>query len=417
MSILVPLLAASLSAAAAPLRLADLLDEARKNNPDLRAAAAQARAASSSVSPAGALEDPMLMVQFWNMPVDLSTVPVMVQLTQPVPLGGKRAARRDTAEAQSRMAKAEAATKARDIEAEVARAYFDLFMAERTLEIDHELEGTLHSLSAAAEARVAAGKSTQVDSLKAESQMLKLEADEETAVADRETASARLIALLSRDPGAPLGSTTIPALLSSLPPEPVLRERALRERPELASLQAALAGANAQLRLADAGRIPDLSVFVGEMHAFRMPGVSDFLFVGVQGNLPIFFGSKNEPRVEAARAQIDFASQGERSMQNRIAAEVAQAHARVRAEERQVELHHRLIPLARQTLESAIASYSAGRIDFLTVLDSERELQMHEMDLAIHLAAYEQRVAELERAVGADLGLAAAAEAGHPESH
>src|SRR6266540_4661341 len=158
---------AGLVLTAAPVRLADLLAEARKNNPELRAAAAQARAAASAVSPAGALDDPMLMVQFWNMPVDLSTVPVMVQLTQPIPLGGKRDARRDAAEAQSRMARADAATKGRDVEAEVAKSYFDLFMADRALEIDGEIERTLRSLAAAAEARVTAGKSDQVDSLKA----------------------------------------------------------------------------------------------------------------------------------------------------------------------------------------------------------------------------------------------------------
>jgi len=407
----------ALALSAAPLRLADVLEEARKNNPEMHAAEAQARAAASSVSPAGVLDDPMLMVQLWNMPVDLSTVPVMVQLTQPLPLGGKRAARRDAAEALSRMAQADMATKARDIEAEVAKAYFDLFMADRTLEIDSEIDHTLHAMLAAANARVAAGRSDQVDALKGEGQILKLEADRQTAGADRTSANARLVALLNREPGALLGGTTIPAILPSLPTEAELRQRALEGRPELASVRATVAGARAQLRLADAERVPDLSLFAAEMHTFRMSGVADFLFAGVQINLPVFSGSKNGPRAAAAEAQIEAASDSERSLQNRIAAEVAQACARVRAEARQVELHHQLIPLARQTLQSAISSYSAGRVDFLTVLDSERELQMHEMDLATHLASYEQRVAELERAVGADLGLAAAAEAGHPESH
>src|SRR5438552_17440947 len=92
--------------APAPLRLADLLREATDRNPDLMAARARATAAASSVSPAAALDDPMLMVQLWNAPVDLSTVPVMVQLTQPLPLGGKRGARRESAEADAEAARA-----------------------------------------------------------------------------------------------------------------------------------------------------------------------------------------------------------------------------------------------------------------------------------------------------------------------
>jgi len=77
-------------AAPPPLRLADLLREAREKNPDLKAATARMRAAQSGVAPAGALDDPMLMVQLWNTPADFSTVPVMVQLSQNLPLGGKR---------------------------------------------------------------------------------------------------------------------------------------------------------------------------------------------------------------------------------------------------------------------------------------------------------------------------------------
>ena len=94
------MLAALLSlvlAAPAPLRLADLLREAREKNPELKAATARARASQSSISPAGALDDPMLMLQLWNAPVDFSTVPVMLQLSQNIPLGGKRGARTDIA--------------------------------------------------------------------------------------------------------------------------------------------------------------------------------------------------------------------------------------------------------------------------------------------------------------------------------
>src|SRR6266852_1557026 len=104
-------------AAPTPLRLADLLREARDKNPDLKAAQARVRSAQSSVSPAGALDDPMLMVQLWNTPVDFSSVPVMVQLTQPLPLGGKRAARRDAASGEAAAARGNALSKLRDIEA------------------------------------------------------------------------------------------------------------------------------------------------------------------------------------------------------------------------------------------------------------------------------------------------------------
>jgi len=132
-------IAVVLATATSPVRLTDLLDEARKNNPELQSAREQANAAASSVAPAGALDDPMLMVQLWNGPVDFSTVPIMVQLSQPLSLGGKRAARRDAASGEATAARANALSKVRDIEAAVAKAYFDLYLADRTQEADEDI--------------------------------------------------------------------------------------------------------------------------------------------------------------------------------------------------------------------------------------------------------------------------------------
>jgi outer membrane protein, heavy metal efflux system len=403
-------------AAPAPLRLADLLREAHEKNPDLRAAQARVGAAQSSISPAGALDDPMLMVQLWNTPVDFSTVPVMVQITQPIPLGGKRAARTDIARADAGMAAADLAAKQRDIDTQVASAYFDLFLSERTQSVDDEVEQILKVLLQASEARVSTGKAEQVELLRAQAALIQLRSDRETAVDHRQSAWARLAALLDRDPTSPSGSTTEPRVLPSLPDVAALRERALRERPELLSAQAQVAGAEAQQRLAKAAEVPDLSLFAAEMHTFRNPmGVSDFLFAGFQINLPIFSGSKNQPRIASASAQIVAAQESERALRNRIASEIAETFAHVLAEQHQIDLHHQLIPIAKQAVESAESSYGAGRADFTMVIDSARELRMHELDLATHLAMYEQRLAELQRAVGVDLGIEQAAEGGHEE--
>jgi outer membrane protein TolC len=154
------------------------------------------------------------------------------------------------------------------------------------------------------------------------------------------------------------------------------------------------------------------------MHSFGSPpGQTDFLFAGVQVSLPIFSGSKNRPRVTAAEEGAVAMREDARATENQIASEVAGAYAELTAEQRQVEMHHQLIPLARQALASAMASYAAGKSTFVAVLDTERDLQMHELDLAMHLAAYEQRLADLQRAVGGDLGLVQAAESGAHESH
>jgi outer membrane protein TolC len=405
-------------AAPTPLRLADLLREAREKNPDLIAAQALLRAAKENVSPAGALDDPMLMVQLWNAPVDFSSIPVMVQISQAIPLAGKRGARADLARSEAAFAESELFVKQREIETALASAYFDLFLADRTQEVDDELETVLKVLLLSTEARVSSGKGEQFELLRAQASLVQLRSNRESALDHKRSAWARLASLLDRTPAGPPGPTMPPSVLGNLPDAGTLQKRALQSRPELAGARARISGADAEARLAKAADVPDLGVFVAEMHTFRNPGgPSDFLFAGVQINLPIFGGSKNGPRVSSAQARVASAVASERALRNRVVAEVAETHAHLVAEEHQIDLHHQLVPLARQTVESAQGSYAAGRGDFAMVLESARELRMHELELAMHLAAYEQRLAELQRAVGAELGLDESAEIGHDERH
>jgi len=322
------------------------------------------------------------------------------------------------ARADATVAEAELAARAREIETQVTAAYFDLFLAERTQAVDDEIENVLKVLLQSTEARVSAGKGEQLELLRAQASLVQLRSNREVAIDQRKSAWARLAALLDRNPAVPPGPTKPPDVLARLPDVTTLQQRAFQDRPELMAARARIASAEAHERLAKAAAIPDLNVFVAEMHAFRNPvGVSDFLFAGFQINLPIFDGSKNRPRISSAQAQVVSARESEHALRNRVAAEVAAIHAHLLSEQHQIDLHHALIPIARKVIGTAEASYAAGRADFVMVLDSARELRMHELELAMHLALYEQRVAELQRAVGAELGLDESAETGHEKPH
>lgn len=387
--------------AAPPLRLSALLEDARQRNPELQAAEAQAQAAASSVSPAGALDDPMLMVQYWNGPVDFSVVPIMVQLTQTFPLGGKRRAREDAAAGEALAARADAVRRRLDVEREVSELYAAIYVADRSLVVHDEVLGVLRTLRSVAAARVSAGRTEVVDQLKAQSELLKEEAAHETLVAERTGALASLAALLDRDPAELQGPIEEPGSAGALRSDTELVARALEQRPELQAASGVISSAEARVRLSKAAGVPDITPLLAYMHTFGMPSPNNFLFFGVQTNLPIFGGSKIDPAVTAARSRLESAQALQRSLKNRIGAEVRTAAARVRAEEQLVEIQRRLVPIARQALDASVSSYSAGRIDLLTVLDSARESLMRQIDLAEHQAMAERRRADLERALGA----------------
>jgi len=142
------------------------------------------------------------------------------------------------------------------------------------------------------------------------------------------------------------------------------------------------------------------------MHTFRNPmGVSDFLFAGFQVSLPIFFGSKNEPRIAGAQAQLVAAQEAARALRNRVRRRGGRG---LRATSWPKRTRSICTTSSSQSRARQCGAQSratrAGRTDFIMLLDSARELRMHELNEAMHLPAYEQRLAELQRAVGGDLG-------------
>jgi cobalt-zinc-cadmium efflux system outer membrane protein len=330
-------------------------------------------------------------------------VPIMVQLTQVLPLGGKLRAKRDAAQADSEVVAAEALTRAQDVERDVTRAFSDLFVAERTLTVHDGMLGTLRTLAAVAAARVSAGKTEVVDQLKAQGELLKEEGVHEALTAERTSAIARLAALLDRSPAELTGPTEDPDPSPSLAPDDQLLARAMKDRPELRAAASATHAAEARTQLASAAGVPDLTPILGYMHTFNAPPQNNFLFLGLEANLPIFRGSKIEPAVAAARARVEAAGALAQALRNRIEAEVRSRAAELRGEQAQVEIYGRLIPLSRRTLESAMSAYAAGRVGMLTVLDSERDVLMRQVELAQHRAVLEQRRADLERALGGHL--------------
>jgi outer membrane protein TolC len=69
-----------------------------------------------------------------------------------------------------------------------------------------------------------------------------------------------------------------------------------------------------------------------------------------------------------------------------------------------MELYERgIIPQAVQSLNSAIAGYQVGSVDFLTLLDAQVTLCNAELQLATARAEYQKNIADLEAVVGKPL--------------
>jgi outer membrane protein TolC len=122
--------------------------------------------------------------------------------------------------------------------------------------------------------------------------------------------------------------------------------------------------------------------------------------VGMNLNVPIYkrkrWAAVSEARARVAKERADFDSKTVD-----IAFEIEQAYARVVESEQTLNVYEKeILPTAQHSVEAARASYLAGRLDFLRLVESQRRQLSLQVSHYEAMALYQQRLAELERLVG-----------------
>jgi outer membrane protein TolC len=369
-----------------------------RNNPELAARRRMHEAAARRPSAAVWPDDPMAMLEWWQQPVNFAMVPIMLTVRQPIPIVSKLHARRDLAERQARTARDEVDEVARRVEAESKRSYFELVLADRNARQNDAVRGLVENLVRVVEARYRVGLAVQADLLKAQGELLMLENERLDFERDRGTATAALNRLMNRAPDAPIGPTASEPDLVSLPGANDLVDRALATRPELQKALDAVAEAKAKLVVEQRENLPELAAWGAYM--VNIHGVDTFT-VGFQTSLPIFSTIRKRSLASAAELEVQAANKALDGARRDTEAAVRTVLLEIDSAARHVRLHaDKMVPLSELTLQSALASYEAGRVDFPAVLEAARAVREHHTDHIRYLVEYERRLAELEQLAG-----------------
>jgi outer membrane protein TolC len=379
---------------------AALVGAVLERNPELEAARQAWRAALEGVVQAGSLEDPM--VSYSVAPASLgsggSSFGQVLRFSQRLPFPGRLRLQGEVARATAETAAQELETIRLNLALMASLLFDDLYVIHRGLEINREHIALLEDFQRIATARYAAGLVPQQDPIQAEVELAHLVHREVILTTARRTTMARLNALLHRPPRSapPPPPTTLPPLSSS--PSPLDGEEAVLSRPEIAALEAEIAGRSQGVDLASLGRYPDFEAAASYNSMWAAP--EHQWEVGVTINVPI---QRRRIRAEIAEAEARLAST--RAERERVAdlirAEVDQAEARLAEAHHVVELYRsRLLPASRDQVQAALAGFRTGRNSFLVLIEAERNLRTVKLEYEEALADGYRRRAELDRALG-----------------
>ena len=381
-----------------PLSLAEVLAAVRRQSPEAAERRASAEAAALRPRAEGLPDDPMVMLEWWQQPINFQAVPLMVTARQKLPFARTLRLRRQVAEQDGRAVRDEADEALRRVEADAKRAYFDRLLAERSLEVLARVRAIAAELVDVTSAVYGAGKAQQSDLWKAQSELLVIDNDRADLERAADEAGARLNALLDRSVASPLPPLATPAALVALPPEPDLVQRALAQRPEVRRARDRLAAAEARLALAGREALPEVSVWASYMVMF---GGVDTFTAGVSSSLPVFAARRRGALRDAGAAEVGAARYALAAISRETELAVHTALSQLETAARHVHLHaEKLVPLADLALASTRVAYRAGRVDFLAVLDSARMVRDHHQSHLKFLVEYRRKLADLEQLAG-----------------
>ncbi len=367
----------ALPSVAAGLTFAEALRLSDAHAPSLSAQAAKLQAANSAVIPAGELPDPKLLLGVQNYPIggperwsidqDFMTMQ-MVGVMQEVPNSNKRQARIEVAEAGVERAFAESRVERLNVRQATALAWISGYSVERKQALFAEFFRENRLLADAVRAQIAGGQAQAADAVTPKQEAALLDEQQDQLIRARAQARAALRRWIGPAADAPLAGSWPQWRVDSSS-----YAAKLPEHPALSAFAPMTREAQAKVREAQAEKESDWSWEVDYQRRGREFG--DMLSVQFSVDLPIFPGSRQDPKIAAKHAELNaLAAEREvlaREHAQQLEDDLAEYERLNRAVRRSQDS---LQPLAQDKLALSMASYRAGTGDLAAVIVARREL-------------------------------------------
>lgn len=363
-------------------------------NPALRAAASEAAAQEGALSQAGALPNPELSLLREGQGRDTRTS--TASLSIPIELGGKRAARIDSAQQQRQLALIEADALRVQLRFDTVAAFYDVHAALERLRMANEMTALAGRALYAATRRVELGKASPVDATRARVAEANARIDALHAARDLQAAQVRLAALWGGDAtGLEIVAPAAPVLPDAPPLAPLLAR--LDQAPGMRRARAQITQNAALVRIEQARRTPDVNVIVGVRR--EGPEQRNQAVLGVSVPLPLF--DRNNGAVLAALRRVERARDEQDAEGVRLRTALSEAHGRLTSARSEAALiEAEILPGAQGAAQAAQRGFEAGKFGILDVLDAQRTLVQSHTQYQAAVAACHRAAADIARLSG-----------------
>ena len=388
------------------LQLDDLRRELLRSNPDLQAARKRYEALLARPAQQSALPDPRITMGWistgWPYPGSgLGSEPVSnigIQVAQEIPFPGKRALKGGIAQKEAEVEAQMIRARELNLIAQVEEKFYDLRFAYESLDIISQQRALLEQLAQAAQARYAVGKGVQQDVIRASTEISILE--NRAIVLEKKKLSlvAGINALVNRPPDAELGRPEPASALPPLESFESLQMRALETAPLLAAQRRVIDGRQLNVQSARSAYYPDFDVMSGYYNMGSLRPMWEFK---VQVSVPLYFWKKQRSGMEEAGASLAESQRSYQAQMQQINSRMRELYVAAQAAQKLMDLYsRRIVPQSELALESSLAGYESGTVDFLSVLSNFTIILDYQLDEREQQAEYLKAVSGMAELAG-----------------
>lgn len=394
-----------------PEKLADLLAEAERNNPQIQAARHGVDAARQAPSQASTLPDPQAVLQHVSVGsprpfagyTNSDFAYLGLGFSQDIPYPGKLRLRGEVARKDADVAQQRYESIRRSILSQLKSAYVRLSYLTKRIAILNGDGELLRQVEQAAEARYRSGMGSQQEVLQAQIERTKLLREITMNQLEAGKAQATLKQLLNRSQSAPDIETEPLSETAATQTYDELLNAAKANNPEIAGAKEMIARQGLQVDLAKKDFYPDFSL----QYMWQRTDPAQFrayYMVTLGVRIPIYRRRRQQPELAQAQADQERARSESETQTQQIAFALRQEFL---TQEKSAELlkiyREGLIPQAHAELQAGMAAYQSNRQDFQALLASFLDVLKLDEGYWQTLAEHETAFAHIEEMTGLPL--------------
>ena len=388
------------------ITLHEALARVLEKNPELATYPARFRVFEARILQAGLRANPELGVAFEEFGgtsehSGFSQMQSTVLMSQVVELGGKRAARRGVAASELDLTQKDYELKRVEILAETTARFIDVLSEQHTLVLATQAWEASEAVLRSAAERVEVGSGTQLEEKRAAVSEAQRRVAEQLAARSHELARHRLSAMWNStlaDFSSVEGDLF--DIAAPLPYEQLVER--VSESPSMARWISEKRLKEAEIRLAEAGGMPDLTASGGIR---RAAGPNAFSIVA-EVSLPLPLFDKNQGTRRAAKALLEGSVLGRIAKESRLKSLLFEMHQELTRTLMEVEANRsEVLPLAEEALEIGEAGYRVGRFSYLEIAEAQQVVFDLKQQMISAAHTYHRLATAIERLTGQGIQL------------